>query len=493
MSNPVPSFSLDLPDERHPLALEVDPPSASSSTSSLLPPSGSIPRSVASSIQTWWKHSSENGMATAEERLLNRLPSFIASKSTSDPTPTHANPNPLVSRVFDTTIQLYSETSSPSPSSSSSTPPPSPKTKSPASTSENIHGVEFYTAGIDGTKATTGGTVNVILHGYGAALAFFSENLEEFGEICSLGKRRGFALDWLGMGLSSRPSPKVFETPAGVKDETVEARVARAENFFVDSLEAWRVAGGFEKLVLIGHSLGGYLSIAYQLRFPSRVEQLLLISPAGIPTHPQPAPASAAAAELSPTPNSAASSAASSIKDGRNGDAPKPAFKKADAAAAPSYKKAVFEWAWEKGWSPFAAIRSLGPLAPRVATVYTTNRFRALSEDKVQDMYAYIYSMLRLKGSGEYCISSILAPGAVARLPMAARMDDIKIPVLFLFGEKDWMDPKGGYEACERMKLNGNENVETIIVEEAGHHVYLDNPTKFNAILRRALLKDVRD
>lgn len=31
------------------------------------------------------------------------------------------------------------------------------------------------------------------------------------------------------------------------------------------------------------------------------------------------------------------------------------------------------------------------------------------------------------------------------------------------------MDPKGGYEACERMKLNGNENVETIIVEEAGH------------------------
>lgn len=47
------------------------------------------------------------------------------------------------------------------------------------------------------------------------------------------------ALDWLGMGLSSRPSPKVFETPAGVKDETVEARVARAENFFVDSLEAF--------------------------------------------------------------------------------------------------------------------------------------------------------------------------------------------------------------------------------------------------------------
>lgn len=61
------------------------------------------------------------------------------------------------------------------------------------------------------------------------------------------------ALDWLGMGLSSRPSPKYFDP---IKNEAVEDRVARAEDWFVDSLEAWRHAGGYDKMTLVGHSLG---------------------------------------------------------------------------------------------------------------------------------------------------------------------------------------------------------------------------------------------
>lgn len=64
----LPSSTLDLPDERCPMALNADSPPASIVDE--LPPSGSIPRSVGASIQTWWKHSAENGMAVAEERLL---------------------------------------------------------------------------------------------------------------------------------------------------------------------------------------------------------------------------------------------------------------------------------------------------------------------------------------------------------------------------------------------------------------------------------------
>ena len=55
------------------------------------------------------------------------------------------------------------------------------------------------------------------------------------------------------MGLSSRPSPKYFDP---IKNEAVEDRVARAEDWFVDSLEAWRHAGGYDKMTLVGHSLG---------------------------------------------------------------------------------------------------------------------------------------------------------------------------------------------------------------------------------------------
>lgn len=56
-------------------------------------------------------------------------------------------------------------------------------------------------------------------------------------------------------------------------------------------------------------------------------------------------------------------------------------------------------------------------------------------------------------------------------------------PVSFVYGDKDWMDYRGGLEACKRMKAAGNHNVETIIVENAGHHVYLDNPRKMNDLL----------
>jgi pimeloyl-ACP methyl ester carboxylesterase len=34
---------------------------------------------------------------------------------------------------------------------------------------------------------------------------------------------------------------------------------------------------------LIGHSLGGYLSTQYALRYPDRIQKLILMSPAGYP------------------------------------------------------------------------------------------------------------------------------------------------------------------------------------------------------------------
>lgn len=118
----------------------------------------------------------------------------------------------------------------------------------------------------------------VVLHGYGAGLGFFTLN---FPPLANWAMRRSapvYAVDWLGMGRSARVSFKVkskFNDTAG--------RVKETEDFFVESLEEWRQKMNLEKMTLVGHSLGGYLSAVYALRYPQRVERLILLSPAGVP------------------------------------------------------------------------------------------------------------------------------------------------------------------------------------------------------------------
>jgi cardiolipin-specific phospholipase len=114
--------------------------------------------------------------------------------------------------------------------------------------------------------------------------SFFFRNWESVATSAASTGRRTFFLDWLGMGLSSRPSPHLLHSPSSTP---IPARVARAEHFFLDSLESWRESTGVDRMVLVGHSLGAYLASAYAVRYPHRVSGLILVSPAGIPHGPE--------------------------------------------------------------------------------------------------------------------------------------------------------------------------------------------------------------
>lgn len=88
-------------------------------------------------------------------------------------------------------------------------------------------------------------------------------------------KFRVTTIDLLGMGASGRPHFKL--------------RTARdCIEFFIHSIEAWmRTVKLDEQFILIGHSLGAYISVEFSLRYSHRVNKLILLSPAGIPEPPK--------------------------------------------------------------------------------------------------------------------------------------------------------------------------------------------------------------
>lgn len=71
-----------------------------------------------------------------------------------------------------------------------------------------------------------------------------------------------YAIDLLGFGKSSRPK---FSKDA--KEIIMQ---------YVNSIEKWRESMRIEKMILLGHSFGGYLSTAYSIKFPGRIEHLVL-------------------------------------------------------------------------------------------------------------------------------------------------------------------------------------------------------------------------
>ncbi|KAB5577930.1 Alpha/Beta hydrolase protein [Coniochaeta sp. 2T2.1] len=361
----------------------------------------------------------------------------------------------------------------------------------------------------------------VMLHGYGAGLGFFYRNYEPLSR--SPGWKI-YSLDMLGMGNSARP-------PFKIRAKDPQGKITEAENWFIDALEDWRQARKIEKFTLLGHSLGGYLAVSYALKYPGHLNKLILASPAGIPEDPY--------AVNAAMPEPEESSFQNEFTQGQEGIVNPDANENTDtltkvgsnnkAAAAKSGsnppKRPIPGWLvylWDANVSPFSLVRLAGPLGPRFVSGWTSRRFNHLPSNESQVLHDYSYSLFRQKGSGEYALPYLLAPGAFARSPVINRIDQVGrqiirpatetepalretgIPVVLMYGESDWMDVGAGYAAEEKLKarvvkalLHGtdeekrreNGSAKVVVVRKAGHHLYLDNPDEFN----EAVLREMRD
>lgn len=230
----------------------------------------------------------------------------------------------------------------------------------------------------------------VMCHGYGAGLGFFYRNYQKISQQPGW---RIFSIDWLGMGNSSRPKWTLNRKSNQTWDEIVED----VENHFVESLEDWRTKVGLEKMTLFGHSLGGYFAACYALKYPERVEKLILVSPAGIP---ESAPEQSKAIPAGQTPQEQLEMEASAIN----------ASYQAEAAAveniakqqehyqyqqneAPATRRRIPAWAtylWDRNVTPMSIIRMIGPFGPSLVHTYTSRRFAHLTEGEQHDLYDYL-------------------------------------------------------------------------------------------------------
>jgi cardiolipin-specific phospholipase len=246
-------------------------------------------------------------------------------------------------------------------------------------------------------KSTSENPVPVILHGYGAGLGFFYRNFPSLGSWVAQSNTPLYAVDWLGMGRSTRPAFRIKSS----RDDTVN-RVTEAESFFVESLEQWRQKMGLRKMTLVGHSLGAYLTVAYTLRYPERVSRLVLLSPAGVPEDPDvevpsrevdEPPHSALTGSQAPNPKPASAKRVSRIRSEQK-----------EAKKQESRTRRLFTYLWEEGWSPFQVVRSTLFLGPLLVGKYSSRRFVGLTEEETREMHDYILNITLAKGSGEYSI-----------------------------------------------------------------------------------------
>jgi len=279
----------------------------------------------------------------------------------------------------------------------------------------------------------------VLVHGYANGALYFYRNF--------VGLARSFphiySLDWLGWGLSSRPKFRL-------EDSSTET----AEAFFVESLEAWRRANKIPKMVLAGHSIGGYLSVAYCERYPQHVDKLILLSPAG-------------------------------VKEETPLDRDRIQRWREQSGLMGKTALSIIPKLFDMGITPCSVLRIVPEsVGYGWVTNYVERRLPEItSSDERRAIADYLYQNASLPGSGEFALNRILQVNTIARYPLISRIPRLKIPqVTFLYGDSDWMDSRGGLDVQSRCsQIAGAPQIQVLEVPRAGHLLMLENYELFNA------------
>ncbi|KAM4709568.1 (Lyso)-N-acylphosphatidylethanolamine lipase [Discoglossus pictus] len=260
----------------------------------------------------------------------------------------------------------------------------------------------------------------VMVHGFGGGVGLWIQNIDPLSS-----RRALYAFDLLGFGRSSRPT--FPSDPEG------------AEEQFVSSMEQWREEMGIKNMILLGHSLGGFLATSYSIKYPQRVKHLILVDPWGFPVLP-----------TDPS----------------------------EMRSPPTWVKAIAAVLGRS--NPLAVVRAAGPWGPSLV-----QRFRPDLKRKFEDFFEddtileYIYHCNAQTPSGETAFKTMMEKFGWAKRPMLSRIQLIPkdLPITFIYGADTWIDSSTGEKVKQERPTS---YVQTLAIKRASHHVYADQPAIFN-------------
>ena len=102
----------------------------------------------------------------------------------------------------------------------------------------------------------------VLVHGLSGSTRWWARNVPDLAR-----RYRVYLVNLPGFGALHRPGPRFVLSEA------------------TSWLLAWMEAVGLERAHLVGHSMGGYLGLKVAAQRPDVVRRLVLVDPAGMPTH----------------------------------------------------------------------------------------------------------------------------------------------------------------------------------------------------------------
>ncbi|TNN74463.1 Protein ABHD4 [Liparis tanakae] len=301
-----------------------------------------------------------------------------------------------------------------------------------------------------------------MVHGFGGGVGLWIRNMDTLSR-----SRPLYAFDLLGFGRSSRPP---FPSDA-----------AKAEEQFVDSIEQWRQSLGLESMILLGHSLGGYLATSYAIQYPSRVSHLILVDPWGFPEQTPVGQDQGTEVVKRPlAPHWVAIAAVVSLFN------PLAVIRAAGPWGEMTMQRLMSRHLPPARLSAFGSSCGVSP----VSGPGLVNRFRPDFKRKFEDLFdddtmtQYIYHCNAQTPSGEVGFRAMVESLAWAKRPMLQRVHQLppSMPITMVYGARSWVDSSSGDTV---VRIRNEAPTEVILIDDASHHVYADQPEEFNRVVEK--------